>query len=384
MSETHNADSIGNAAEVRRIIFAGGGTGGHIMPGLALADAFMRDTPGGEVLFIGGDYGLEKTLIPANGYQLETLPDARLKGKLGALASAAKLTRALFRARRIIADFKPDAVVGLGGYASFAPVLAASYKHIPVYLMEQNAIPGRVTRMLSRFATAIFNQYDCAAEYLPGSVRDKCRAIGNPMRQSIIDAAVDCPRTFPSDRVPTLLAMGGSQGARAVNQLIIRSLKPIKSRIGEFRLIHIAGNDDVSIVQSSADTLGIEAIVVPFTDQIADFYRQADLVIARSGATSISEIAIFGIPSIFIPLPTAADNHQDANARILSRLAAAVRIRQPEATPIRLADAVSNLLTRRGLWELMSKGMKSFSRPDAAARWLNIVKNGQAVCRVAS
>ena len=319
MELERNAELSGTESAIRRILFAGGGTGGHIMPGLALADAFMRDTPDGEVLFVGGDYGLEKTLVPANGYRLETLPDARLKGTLGAITSAAKLTRGLFRVRRIASEFKPDAVVGLGGYASFAPVLAAAYSNIPVYLMEQNAIPGRVTRLLSRFATAVFNQYDSAADGLPSSARAVCRTIGNPMRQSIIDAAASCPRTFPSDRLPTVLAMGGSQGARAVNQLVMRSLKPIKTRIGEFRLIHIAGIDDVDSVRSAADSLGIDATVVPFSDRMADLYRQADIVIARSGATSISEIALFGIPAIFIPLPTAADNHQDANARILSR-----------------------------------------------------------------
>lgn len=355
-----------------RLLIAGGGTGGHLFPGIAVAEEARRR--GGEVRFVGTARGLEARAVPAAGFPLETLDVTGLK-RMGAAAFAkglARLPRALWAARGILARCAPDAVLGVGGYASGPLVLAAALLRVPTAIQEQNSVPGFTNRALGRFVRRVFTAYDDAAAFFPAR---KVELVGNPIRAAFARAAPAAPTaTAPSNDAatapPRVLVLGGSQGARAVNDAVLGAAAILRDRDALPAIVHQAGAADEVRCADRYRALGLgdRAITRGFIDDMPAAYAAADLVVARAGALTLAELAATARPAILIPLPTAADDHQTRNARACERAGAAVVLPQTGATPAALADTIAALLAAPTRLAAMRDAAARLARPDAAAR----------------
>jgi UDP-N-acetylglucosamine--N-acetylmuramyl-(pentapeptide) pyrophosphoryl-undecaprenol N-acetylglucosamine transferase len=354
-----------------RVLIAGGGTGGHLYPGIAIAEE-VTARPGGEVLFVGTARGLEARAVPAAGYPLELLQVSGLKRMgLGAtLRGLGRLPGALGRSLAILRRFRPDVVLGVGGYASGPLVLAAALTGRPTALQEQNSVPGFTNRVLGRFVRRAFIAFPEAAARFPAG---KSLATGNPVRRAFLAgarAAAGAGAPGPGGRV---LVVGGSQGARAVNDLVLGAAQEW-ARAGCLpALVHQTGGADAERMTGAYDAIaGPDAglrgriQVRPFIDDMVAAYAAADLVIARAGAMTLAELAILGKPALLIPLPTAADDHQSKNAAAFAAAGAALVLPQGDTSAVQLARTVTTLLgdpERRGA---MAGAMSARARPSAA------------------
>jgi UDP-N-acetylglucosamine--N-acetylmuramyl-(pentapeptide) pyrophosphoryl-undecaprenol N-acetylglucosamine transferase len=355
-----------------RLLVAGGGTGGHLFPGIALADEVTRRGDG-EVLFVGTDRGIETRAVPAAGYALETLKVSGLvrMGLWGTLRGLFRIPLALLRSFAILRRFRPDVVVGVGGYASGPMVLAAVLAGYATAIQEQNSVPGITNRVLGRLVRAVFTSFDEAAKYFPAR---KVVRLGNPVRKAIV-AALEATQRSDGEKVASapdgklrILVVGGSQGARAVNELVV-SAAPILARQGvDFTLVHQSGNADAERMQARYRDSSLDGRVEvrPFIENMAAAYGAADLVIARAGALTLAELAIVGKPAILIPLPTAADDHQSKNAAHFERAGAAVVLSQRTSSTQDLASAVAKLARDPDKRDAMAKAMRTLARPQAA------------------
>jgi UDP-N-acetylglucosamine--N-acetylmuramyl-(pentapeptide) pyrophosphoryl-undecaprenol N-acetylglucosamine transferase len=371
-------------ADLMRVIIAGGGTGGHLYPGIAIAEE-VTSRPGGQVLFVGTARGLEAKLVPAAGYPLELLEVTGLKrqGARALLRGLWRLPRAFLAARAILRRFRPDLVIGVGGYASGPLVLAAALAGYPTAIQEQNSRPGITNRVLGRFVRRVFIAFETSRGFFATS---KTALTGNPVRRRFfagrtVDEAHGAPsttgKTGTTSGTPTgtVLVVGGSQGARAVNQLVA-AMVPILAQRGALpRIVHQTGAADFEATRaryaapSAADPSGVSDPPVDIRAYIDDMpaeLARASLVIGRAGALTLAELAIVGCPAILIPLPTAADDHQTQNARELAEAGAAVLVPQAEATPERLADLVMALLADGPRRAAMATAMAALGRPGAA------------------
>jgi len=347
-----------------RVLVAGGGTGGHLYPGIAIAEQVTAD--GGEVLFAGTRRGLETKLVPAAGFRLELLDVSGLKraGARALLLGLARLPRAFAQARRILRGFRPDLVVGVGGYAAGPVVLMAALMRIPTVIQEQNSRPGITNRVLGRFARRVFIAFEEARQFFPAR---KVRLTGNPVRRKLLDRAAAAGPARAAAAGEGLLVVGGSQGSRAVNDLVAAMMRVLATRGRSVRLVHQTGPADEARVRLAYDGIGAAATIEvrPYIDDMPAALAAAALVIARAGALTLAELAIMGCPAILIPLPTAADDHQTANARELERAGAAVVLPQAEATPTKLADLVDELLGDPARRAAMAAAMRGLARPEA-------------------
>jgi len=359
-----------------RLLIAGGGTGGHLFPGIPLADEVRRR--GGEVLFVGTRRGIEMRAVPAAGYALETLAVSGLKrmGLAATLRGLLRLPLALWRSFFIVRRFRPDVVVGVGGYASGPLVLAAVLSRVATAVQEQNSVPGITNRMLGRLVGVVFTAFDEAARFFP---EPKLARLGNPTRRAIV-AALDPPagsvlgggQLLASGALGAgqlrVLVVGGSQGARAVSELVVGAAALLARTALDFAIVHQTGAADLEAMRARYRELGLaaRAEVYPFIDDMADAYRAADLVIARAGALTLAELAIVGKPAILIPLPTAADDHQTRNAAAVARAGAALLLDQRQASAADLASAIVALAQDRAKLTAMGKAMRELARPRAA------------------
>jgi len=307
------------------LCIAGGGTGGHVMPALALADAARARWPQLAVCFIGAERGLEAKLLPERGEQVQLLTMHGVKGaglmqRLRVLLW--ELPKSVLSIRRQWRHERPDLLVGVGGYASISGVAAALISRIPVVLYEQNAMPGLVNRMLARFCRCIMLGFEAASHQLTGRIR---RVVtGNVVRQNIM--AIRWQSHVP----PRLLVLGGSQGALVLNQTVPEACQLLAREGREFTVTHIVGSDKetlrkVAEMYAQAD---IKADVLPFCEDMAGFYASGNLMVARAGAMTVCEAACVGMPTLFVPLPHAADDHQRHNAETLARAGAALVLSQ--------------------------------------------------------
>jgi UDP-N-acetylglucosamine--N-acetylmuramyl-(pentapeptide) pyrophosphoryl-undecaprenol N-acetylglucosamine transferase len=353
-----------------RVLIAGGGTGGHLYPGIAVAEEVVS-RPGGEVLFVGTARGLEARAVPAAGYPLELLEVSGLKrmGLAGTLRGLGRLPRALGRSFSILRKFRPDVVLGVGGYASGPMVLAAALSGRPTALQEQNSVPGFTNRVLGRFVRRAFIAFPEAADRFPAG---KTVPTGNPVRRSFLGATVGRGAAPSANHGGggRVLVVGGSQGARAVNDLVVAAAE-VWARSGRWpTLVHQTGGTDASRVSAAYAQLGKSAEqhiqVRPFIDDMPAAYAAADVVIARSGAMTLAELAILGKPALLIPLPTAADDHQTKNATAFSDVGAARVLPQAGTTGAELAAAVDELLGDAARRAAMAQAMASRARPSAA------------------
>ncbi|MEW6266474.1 MAG: undecaprenyldiphospho-muramoylpentapeptide beta-N-acetylglucosaminyltransferase [Thermodesulfobacteriota bacterium] len=345
-----------------KLLIAGGGTGGHLFPGVAVAEEFLSRDPTSEVLFVGSGRPVESEVLQGRGLASRTITSAGLKGRglWGRLRSLASLPVGLVQSLRLILEFRPDFVIGVGGYVSGPVGVAAWLLRVPLVIQEQNSIPGLTNRWLGRLADMIFIAFEAARKYFP---EHKTRLTGNPIRREI--AALAGRNDYPRDRPFTLLVAGGSQGSHAINLAAVEAVRLLKTRLSSLEVIHQTGENDFETVKSAYETMGLEAEVRPFFQDMARLYLAAGLVVCRAGALTVAEVAAMGRPAIFIPLPTAADNHQEVNARGLAEAGAAEIILQSELTPERLADLIAGLARDEERRAAMSLAATGAARPRA-------------------
>lgn len=353
---------------IKRIMVAGGGTGGHLFPGLAVIEELRRRVPSLEVRFVGTERGIEARILPERGEMLDVLEVTPLKGQGFAkrFSSLARIPVAMRAASSLIRSFEPDLVLGVGGYASGPVLLAASLVGVPTAILEQNAHVGLTNRLLARFVDRAYITFDATASVF-GS--DKTRLTGNPVRREFVEharRALADPEGFEA-RARTILVLGGSQGARKLNEDVPKALaKAGAGRLG-LRVVHQTGVSMRDEVEAHYRALGIRAEVVTFIDEIARAFSTSALVIARAGATTLAELCAIGRPSILVPFPYAADDHQAKNAEALAEQGAAVCVRESDLEVDALGTMIEELLADSAKRQRMAEAARAHGRPDAAA-----------------
>ena len=353
------------------LCIAGGGTGGHVMPALALADAARRRWPDLQVRFIGAARGLEAKLLPERGESVLLLTMHAVKGS-GLLQKISvlfwELPKAVFAIRRSWRrERRPALLVGVGGYASAAGVLAALLSHIPIVLNEQNAMPGMVNRKLSRYCSCVMLGFAGAVRHLHR--RTPVVVTGNLVRPEIAGVA------WQAHNPPRLLVLGGSQGARVLNESVPEACALLAREGRRLSVTHVAGRDEAmrQQVRAAYEAAGVEAEVLAYCDDMAGFYASGDLMIARSGAMTVSEAAACGMPSLFVPLPHAADDHQRHNAEALAEADGARVLNQRELTAASLASEIDSCLFDVERLEAMSRAARAAAQTDTEEKQLQVL-----------
>jgi UDP-N-acetylglucosamine--N-acetylmuramyl-(pentapeptide) pyrophosphoryl-undecaprenol N-acetylglucosamine transferase len=345
-----------------RVLIAGGGTGGHLFPGIALAEELVTRHPKNDVVFVGTERGLEARVVPAAGYKLETLKVYGLKGMgpLRVLKALFALPAAFFTAWRLLLRYRPDVVVGVGGYSSGPVVLAAWAQRIPTAVQEQNALPGITHKILGKFVRAVFVAFDEARASFP---KRKIHLIGNPIRRALMENYL---RSRAAHDRFTVLVFGGSLGARGLNTRMIEALDSLGDLKGDLRFVHQTGKDDLDRVRTAYAEKGFTAEVVEFIDDMSGAYARAELVLCRAGATTLAELTVCRKASILVPFPYATDNHQEVNAKALVDAGAALMLRESELTGPLLAEQIRSLKTDPPRLARMEKAAGLLGRPEAA------------------
>ena len=398
-----------------RLLIAGGGTGGHLFPGVAIAEELRAREPGAAVRFVGTRRGIEARVLPELGWELSLIEVSGLKtvGALGALRGLLRLPRALWQARRIVREFRPDAVIGVGGYASGPVVLIARLVGVPTAICEQNSIPGLTNKILGRVVRAVFVSFEGTRRLFQPA---KTVVSGNPVRRGLVQKLLEAGRATPSAASPAtlnavsptggsprasaespmarsgdasaespgagsrhavsparnapamvhVLVSGGSLGAVAVNPLAADALIAL-AREAPLAIVHQTGDKGLADTVERYRAAGVAAECHAFIKDMAAAYQRADVIIGRAGATTVAELAITGKPAVFIPYPFAADNHQELNARAMADAGAALMFRQSELTADQLTAALRPLVTDAARRAEMGAKMKALARPAAAA-----------------
>ncbi|HIJ96488.1 MAG TPA: undecaprenyldiphospho-muramoylpentapeptide beta-N-acetylglucosaminyltransferase [Desulfuromonadales bacterium] len=339
-----------------KLIIAGGGTGGHLFPGIAVAEEFLSRDPSNQVLFVGTERGIEARAVPAAGYRLELISAAGIRGKgtFSQLKGAGMMLYGYAQSRKILKSFRPNLVLGVGGYASLPMVLAARGMQIPRFIHEQNAIPGQTNRLLARFATQVFITLEESAVFFP---QKSTLLTGNPLRKQILDSVAQkgnvqescknilppAPQSDAACRSFHLFIFGGSQGAHAINTAVMEALPALKQIPARLHVTHQTGEKDCPEVTAAYRAADIEAHVTPFISDMAEEYVRADLIICRAGATTIAETTACGKACLFIPFPHAVDDHQRRNAEALLKKAACFMMLERELTGSNLAETIGKL-----------------------------------------
>jgi UDP-N-acetylglucosamine--N-acetylmuramyl-(pentapeptide) pyrophosphoryl-undecaprenol N-acetylglucosamine transferase len=352
---------------IERVVIAGGGTGGHLYPGIAVVEELRRRNSRLEPCFVGTERGIESRVIPKLGDRLETIDVRPLKGTDAAdfVKSLLKLPGAWGRAVALLRELEPDVVLGVGGYAAGPLIAAAASLGIPAAVLEQNAHVGLTNRML---APVVGRAYVTFAE-TAGRFGERARVVGNPVRRAFVDAA----RLASADpeamelRARRIFVLGGSQGSKALNEIVPEALARAGVAQRGIEVLHQTGAAMQAEVEERYASLGIEAEVVPFVDDMAKAYAGATLVIARAGATTVAELCAIGRPSILVPYPHAADDHQARNAEALARAGAALSIRQDVLDADRMAKEVGALLDDAAKRRAMAASARKLGKPEAAA-----------------
>jgi UDP-N-acetylglucosamine--N-acetylmuramyl-(pentapeptide) pyrophosphoryl-undecaprenol N-acetylglucosamine transferase len=343
---------------------AGGGTGGHLFPGIAIAEAFLKRNPANEVLFIGTERGIEKRVLTQMGYQLRTLDVEGIKGRglMKAAGAFLKIPGSMGQSYRILKDFSPHIVIGVGGYASGPAVLTARLMGMPTAIAEQNALPGVTNRILGHFVKKVFLSFPDTENWFPSG---KSLVTGNPVRASFREAVREPVAGKRTDRF-TLLIFGGSQGAHAINMAVLDALNDLQDIKQRLMIIHQTGNNDYEQVVAAYKSHGFAADVRPFIMDMPDVYKQADLLICRAGATSVAEIAATGKASILIPFAKAVNDHQTKNAEFMVKAGAAEMIAESELNGGKLTEAIRYLHGQPELIHRMEENAMKLGNWNAA------------------
>jgi UDP-N-acetylglucosamine--N-acetylmuramyl-(pentapeptide) pyrophosphoryl-undecaprenol N-acetylglucosamine transferase len=346
-----------------RVLIAGGGTGGHLFPGVAIAEELRARDPDAAVRFVGTERGIEAKVLPKLGWDLALIQVSGLKtvGALGAVKGALRIPGALLQSRRLLKEFRPDVVLGVGGYASGPVVLMARLMGIPTAICEQNSIPGLTNKILGRVVRKVFLTFEESKRFFKPK---KIELSGNPVRRGLLTAFAESATTpHPTPRV---FVCGGSLGATKVNDIASEALIELAKR-ERFTVVHQTGAADADKISARYKDAGLDAEVHAFIDQMVVQYQAADVVVSRAGATTLAELAIAGKPAVLVPYPFAADNHQELNAREMAEAGAAVMYRQVDLTPAILAQTLGELLADPDRRARMGSAMKALARPGAAA-----------------
>lgn len=348
-----------------RVVIAGGGTGGHLYPGIAVARELLARHPDAQVTFAGTARGIEARVLPREGFELDTIRSGGLKGK--SLADRARGARllplGLVDAKRILSARRPDLVIGVGGYSSGPVVLMAALQGTPTMLLEQNAVPGLTNRLLSRVVRAAAVTYGSTRTFFG----PKAFVSGNPVRPEFLSAGAASSRSGGASGVINVLVFGGSQGAHGINVAMAEAAPLLAPQAGAYSLVHQTGERDVELVRSAYGRAGLRAEVEPFLYDMGRRLETADLVVCRAGATTLAELAAAGRAAVLIPLPTATDDHQRKNAEAWGGIGAAEVLLQSEATGARLASLITSLAGDPERRRRMAAAARSLARPDAAA-----------------
>jgi UDP-N-acetylglucosamine--N-acetylmuramyl-(pentapeptide) pyrophosphoryl-undecaprenol N-acetylglucosamine transferase len=345
-----------------RLLVAGGGTGGHVFPGIALAEEVVTRHPSNDVVFVGTARGLEAKVVPQAGFPIELIDVKGLKGKglLGALVNLLLLPNAFLQSWRILRRWRPDMVVGVGGYASGPVVLMAWLLRIPTAIQEQNAIAGFTNRVLGRFVKAAFTAFPEAAGNFPGR---KVYQLGNPIRRTLMENFM---RPEVEHATPRLLVFGGSQGAHALNMRVIEALPHLHDLRESLQITHQTGARDREQVEKGYRACGFTPDVREFITDMSSAYAESDLVVCRAGATTLAELTVCKKPALLVPFPAAADNHQVINAKSLVDAGAAVMIEEKDLTGELLAAEIRAILAHPERREKMARAAGRLGSPQAA------------------
>lgn len=344
--------------DVRPILIAAGGTGGHVYPALAIAEVLReRGIP---IVWLGTRNGTEATAVPAAGFPIEWINMVGLRGKSfgQTLLAPVRLVRAVIQTWRVFSRHRPAGVLGMGGFVAAPGALLAVVRRLPLILHEQNSIAGLTNRVFSRFAKKVFTAF-------PGVLSERAQSeyVGNPVRQDIEQLPESGNRVLQHQGRPRLLIVGGSLGARALNQAVPDALALLGF---ECDVLHQCGYTDSADTKARYQQLGLEADVEPFISDIAKAYDWSDLVVCRSGAMTVTELAAAGVPSVLVPYPFAVDDHQTGNAEWLSAVDAAILLPQSELDPARLATILKDTLNDRSRLQRMALAARTNYKPGAA------------------
>ena len=350
-----------------KAIIAGGGTGGHLMPGLAVARELLRRDPATRILFVGAKGGIEARVVPLEGFELVTLPVGGVKrvGWSRSVRNLVAIGAAVLRCLGVLARFGPDVVVGLGGYASFPAVGAATLRGVPRVIMEQNILPGLANRILGRRADFVAVPNEEAATHFPG----RAVVTGNPVREAF-------KLVGPKLHTPpfTVLVTGGSQGAESINGAMVEALSHLSERKLTLRFLHQTGRRQEADIRARYQAAGFEAEVRSFFESFDRCYQEADVIVSRAGNTTVAEIQAAGRAAILIPLPFAADDHQRRNARAMVEQSAAVMIDPLELSGEKLARQLVGLLDDPSGLKKMEDRARAMAVTDAESRIADLIE----------
>jgi UDP-N-acetylglucosamine--N-acetylmuramyl-(pentapeptide) pyrophosphoryl-undecaprenol N-acetylglucosamine transferase len=349
-----------------RVVIAGGGTGGHLYPGIAVARELLARQPDAQLSFAGTAKGIESRVIPREGFALDVIRSGGLKGK--SIADRARgamlLPLSLADAWSVVSNRQPDLVIGVGGYSSGPVVLMAAVRGTATMLLEQNAVPGLTNRLLARVVKAAAVSFDSTQAFF-GS---KAFVSGNPVRPEFVGAAGPQQESALDDQatVTQVLVFGGSQGAHAINMAMVEAAARLATGGPHLRVTHQTGERDVDVVRAAYRQAGVQADVEPFLYDMGRQLGAADLIVCRAGATTLAELTAAGKPAILIPLPTATDDHQRKNAEALAATGAAEVLLQHDLSGASLADRILALATDRARRQQIAAAARALARPDAA------------------
>ena len=352
-----------------RVIFAGGGTGGHINPAISIADYAKSQDSEFSALFIGTQRGLESKLVPKAGYDIKYIDIAGFNRKnlLKNISVVAKLIKSRMDCRKIIREFKPDCVVCTGGYVSGPVIMAAAKEGVPSLIHEQNVYPGLTVKGSEKYVSYLAVSFDETVNLM--TAKGKCVVTGNPIRTQILEADRDAARKKLGIDKPFVLVFGGSLGAERINDTMLKIIPRLKEN-GNVKLLFGTGERNYASIRSAVSQMGVEEDdanieVVPYIDNMAEVMAAADVVVARSGAITVSELAALGKPSVLIPSPNVVRNHQEQNAREFEKNGAAEVITEQELTSDVLYKKVTALLEDEEKLKEMSENLKRMAKTDA-------------------
>lgn len=355
-----------------KLVIAGGGTGGHLFPGIAVAEELVSGSADSEVLFVGTARGLEARELARWGYPLRLISATALRGKglLGLLLGCLRLPVALVQSLRLLRHFRPQAVLGVGGYASGPVLLAARLLGLPTAIQEQNARAGFTNRLLGRFVQLVFTAFAGAGAAFP---RGKVRQLGNPIRRALLDNFL-APNLGRDPSRFSILVLGGSQGAHALNLAVPEALATVPAELrARLRVLHQTGARDLASVAARLSALGLAGEAVDFIVDVSKAYADSNLVVARAGAGTLAELTVCQRASILVPFPSAADDHQTANARTLVEAGAALLLPEAELTPARLGGLVAALAADPARLAAMERAAAHLGRPEASREIVDVL-----------
>jgi UDP-N-acetylglucosamine--N-acetylmuramyl-(pentapeptide) pyrophosphoryl-undecaprenol N-acetylglucosamine transferase len=353
--------------EYFNIVIAGGGTGGHLYPGIAIADEFVLQNKKNQILFLNTGNKIEEKILSNEPYASLSIKSGKFVNQtfFNKIKSIFTILSSILKASEELDKFKADAVIGVGGYVGVPVIIAAWLKNIPVFIQEQNSVAGKSNKLFSYIAKLNFVSF----ENTKLGPKKKRFFTGNPVRQKIAENIKE-----KNDNAPfTIFITGGSQGSKAINNAVIQSFEYI-NKIENFLFIHQTGEPFFEIIEKKYREQNINCEVLPFFKNISDIYKKTDLIVSRAGASTLSEISAAGIPAIFIPYPYATHNHQFHNCIEFQNKGAAVVIEEKDLSGEKLAQAINQFYENKAILDLMAKKMKEQSNPFAANKIYNLIK----------